>query len=393
MKIAYFDCFAGASGDMILGSLIDAGLDADRLTAELAKLPLTGYEISAKKVLKNGVSGTRFHVAVSAQDHSRGLADILKILEESSLGEAVKKTAADIFKNIARVEASIHNIPVDEVHFHEIGAVDSIIDIAGACIAINLLDIRAVYASRINVGEGFIDTIHGRLPVPAPATAGLLTGVPIYSSGIEAELTTPTGAAIISYFAKRFGPLPEIKIMSTGYGAGAMDLPVPNLLRLYIGESEERAGYESIVSIETNIDDMNPEFYQHVFERLLDAGALDVYTTPVMMKKSRPGVKLTVLAGAAARDALADIIFSETTTGGIRFSVMERIILDREVRRIHTRYGEISVKVFTSAGRVVTVSPEYEDCKRIARTMDVPLKQVYDEAKKIADSLHGRGNK
>jgi hypothetical protein len=284
------------------------------------------------------------------------------------------------------VEAKIHNKRIEDIHFHEIGAVDSIIDIAGACAALDMMGIDAVQCSRINVGEGFVKSEHGPLPVPAPATASLLLGVPIYSSGVQAELATPTGAAIIAHFAGRYGPLPDMKVRSVGYGAGMKDLPVPNLLRVYIGDDETQTGNETIIALETNIDDMNPEFYQHVFERLLETGALDVFTTPVMMKKTRPGVQLTVLAREESRDEITGIIFDETTTAGIRISRMDRVMLDREIRIINTRYGEVDVKFLSSGGRVVTVSPEYEDCRRIAKAKGVPLKTVYDEAKKMADS-------
>jgi pyridinium-3,5-bisthiocarboxylic acid mononucleotide nickel chelatase len=387
MKTAYFDCFSGISGDMILGALIDAGLDADRLRAELAKLPLSGYEITAERVLKNGIYGTRFSVKVAPQRHHRSLTDIMKILDDSGLADGVRRRAAAIFTKIAEVEAAIHGVPVEEVHFHEIGAIDSIIDVTGACVALDLMGIGAVYASRINTGEGFVETAHGTLPVPAPATAALLTGVPVYSSGIRAELATPTGAAIIAHTAQGFGPMPEMTIERAGYGAGYKDLPVPNLLRVFIGKSGPSAAYESVIAIETNIDDMNPEFYQHASERLLESGALDVFTTQVIMKKSRPGVMLTVLCREESRDTLSRIIFEETTTAGLRYNRMERMVLDREGRRVMTPFGEIGVKVMTSAGRIITMSPEYEECRRIARANNVPLKQVYDEARKAAGSL------
>jgi uncharacterized protein (TIGR00299 family) protein len=387
MKIAYFDCFSGVSGDMILGALIDAGLDPGDLRKALAGIPLSGYEISAEKAVKNGITGTRFNVTVSGKQRERNLSDILKIIHESSLKEPAKKSAGDIFRNIARVEANIHSKKIEEIHFHELGAVDSIIDIAGACAALDMMGIDIVHCSRINVGEGFVKSEHGLLPVPAPATASLLLGVPIYSSGAQAELATPTGAAIIAHFSKQYGPMPDMKARSVGYGAGMKDLAAPNLLRVFIGEGGIQAGRETIVALETNIDDMNPEFYQHVSERLLESGAMDVYTTPVIMKKTRPGVQLTVLAREETQEALTGIIFEETTTAGIRINRMERVALDREMRTIRTRFGEIGVKLLYSGGRVVTASPEYEDCRRLAKSEGVPLKEVYDEAKKIAGDL------
>jgi uncharacterized protein (TIGR00299 family) protein len=387
MKIAYFDCFSGVSGDMILGALIDAGLDPGDLRKALAGIPLPGYEITAQKVVKSGITGTKFNVVTSGTQRERNLSDILKLIDESSLKEPVKKSAGGIFREIAGVEAKIHDKKIEEIHFHEVGAVDSIIDIAGACAALDMMGISSVQCSRINVGQGFVESEHGLLPVPAPATAALLLGVPVYSSGVQAELATPTGAAIIAHFAGRYGPLPDMKVRSVGYGAGMKDLPVPNLLRVYIGEGEIKAASETIIALETNIDDMNPEFYQHVFERLLESGAMDVYTTPVIMKKTRPGVQLTVLAREDKRDELTGIIFEETTTAGIRISRMERTALEREMRKVSTRFGEVGVKLLYSGGRVVTVSPEYEDCRRIAKAEGVPLKAVYDDAKKAADSL------
>ncbi len=387
MKIAYFDCFSGVSGDMVLGALIDAGADFDALKKILSTVPLSGYELSAEKVLKNGIGGTRLKVKTSGNQNERHLSDIISLISTSSISEKAKQWAGDIFRLIAGVEAGIHGKKTEEIHFHEIGAVDSIIDIAGACAALDMMGIGAVHCSRINVGGGFVKTGHGTLPVPAPATAKLLAGVPVYSSGIEAELATPTGAAIMKYFAKSFGPLPDMTVRSVGYGAGMKDLPVANLLRVYIGEDEMREGYDRILSLETNIDDMNPEFYQHVCERLFEAGALDVFTTAIIMKKGRPGTQLTVLAREERREALTEIIFAETTTAGIRAGRLERTVLDREMRRVATRFGEIPVKVLSRGGRVVSVSPEYEECRKIAKERQVPLKEVYDEAKKTAAAL------
>ena len=383
MKIAYFDCFSGVSGDMILGALIDAGLDPDALRQALAGISLSGYEISVEKVAKNGIAATRFNVIVSGHQHGRHLSDILDIINASPLNDRVKQSAGDIFRNIGRVEAEIHHVDIEEIHFHEVGAVDSIIDVTGACLAFDLMCIEDVYCSRINVGEGFVNTAHGVLPVPAPATASLLRGVPVYSSGIRTELATPTGAAIMAHFSRSFGPLPEMKIRSVGYGAGMKDLSQPNLLRVFIGEDEKKSGRETILSLETNIDDMNPEFYGYVIERLLEAGALDAYATPVVMKKTRPGILLTVLAREDAADRMMKLIFEETTTAGIRYQKLTRLILNRETKRVSTRYGDIAVKILSDGDRVLTISPEYEDCRRAAKEAGVPLKLVYEEAKKI----------
>ena len=387
MKIAYFDCFAGVSGDMIIGSLIDAGLDFDTLKDSLAGLPLSGYEIAANKIEKNGILCTRFLVKSSGNETPRSLTQILNIIHSSGLKDTIKETAGAIFKNIAAVEAKIHNKKIEDIHFHEIGAVDSIIDIVGAAAAVDILGLDSIYASRINLGGGVVNTSHGLLPVPAPATAELLINVPVYSSGIQAELATPTGAAIMSYLTKEFGNMPDMKIVNVGYGAGARDLPIPNVLRVFLGNIEIKANYEKIVSLETNIDDMNPEFYQYIGDRLFQSGALDVFTTPVMMKKSRPGVQLTVLSAEDKKDILMDLLFNETTTAGVRMITMERKILERRMERVQTLYGPVSIKVFTSNGNITTITPEYEECREIAIQRGVPLKQVYDAAKKEAFSL------
>jgi pyridinium-3,5-bisthiocarboxylic acid mononucleotide nickel chelatase len=387
MKVAYFDCSAGVSGDMLIGSLIDAGLDFDALRDSLSRLPLPGYELAVNKVKKNGVSGTRFLVSTPKNADPRSLSQILTIIASSSLKDSIKEAAGAVFKKIGTVEAKIHNKNIEDIHFHEIGAVDSIIDIVGSAIAFDILSLDRIQASPVNLGEGFVNTGHGLLPVPAPATAALLLNVPVYSNGIQAELATPTGAALISYFAKHFGSMPDMRVHSIGYGAGAKDLQIPNLLRVYIGDAEINIGYEKIFSLETNIDDMNPEFYGYISETLFLSGALDVYTTPVIMKKSRPGVKLTVLSMEENRDRLMDLIFKETTTAGVRISSMERKVLERSVRQVETQYGAIGVKILISEGSIITVSPEYEDCRAIAQKQGVPLKRVYEAAKKEALSL------
>jgi uncharacterized protein (TIGR00299 family) protein len=384
MKAAYFDCFSGISGDMIVGSLIDAGLDLARLREALSTLPLTGYEIYADRVEKNGILATRFRVESSGNKAHRNLTLITEMLDSSGLDAMVKEHASSVFRSLASAEAKIHGRKIEDVYFHEIGAVDSIIDVVGAAAGLQLLGIEAVYSSRINVGEGLAETEHGTLPVPAPATVELLAGVPVYSSGIRAELATPTGAAVIAYFAKRFGSLPAMKVYQTGYGAGARDLSIPNVLRVFIGEIEEEEPCERIAVLETNIDDMNPEFYPHISERLFEAGALDVYTTPVIMKKSRPGVQLTVLSPPGSEQALLGVIFSETTTAGVRIRMQERVTLERHTQIIQTAFGPVSVKVLERGGRVFTVAPEYEECRAVASGRGIPLKQVYDEVKKQA---------
>jgi len=381
MKIAYFDCFSGISGNMIIGALIDAGLDPAILEAELKKLPVAGYSLSVKKVLKNGISGTHFSVITDEHHSHRSLSHITGIINDSGLDPWVKEQALAVFTDIGTVEARIHGVPVDEIHFHEIGAVDSIVDITGAMIALKELDIAVVESSAVHLGSGFIKTQHGLLPVPAPATAELLKSIPVFSKNIEGELTTPTGAALIVHLARRFGPIPAMKIHRTGYGAGTHDLPIPNLLRVHIGETQESdIDTDDILVMECNIDDMNPQYYQHIFQTLLDRGALDVFITPIIMKKGRPASLLTVLCTQENAETLQDILFRESTTSGIRIHASSRKILKRSFVKIETKYGIVSVKVHEKDGEVITIAPEYEDCRRIAEEKNVPLKEVCREA-------------
>jgi len=381
MKIAYFDCFAGISGDMIIGAFIDSGVDFNTLKNELDKLNVKDYGLKSSVVLKNGIRGTKFDVIVREQKHHRNLQDITKIITESSLDNDIKKRSVAIFTDIARVEANVHGKTISEVHFHEVGALDSIIDIVGAVIALKLSGIERVYCSPVNTGSGFAETAHGTLPVPAPATAELLRGIPVYSSGIRCELTTPTGAAIISNFAEDFGEMPEMKISKTGYGAGTKDLSMPNLLRIFTGDmADEEYLTDHVIMCETNIDDMNPELYQHISQCLFKKGALDVFYTPVIMKKERPALVLNILAEENNIDPLLDILFRETTSSGVRLNKMMRKKLHREIVPIDTRYGKINVKVHRKGGKIVTISPEYEDCRKIAEEKGIPLNEVYDES-------------
>ena len=324
MKIIYFDCFAGAGGDMILGALIDAGLSVEDLKEELSQLSLSGYEIRAEKSIKKGISGTKFHVNVSHDHHHRSLNDILKIIDGSSLSDDVKGQSKKIFTRLAEAEGKIHNKPVEEIHFHEVGAVDSIIDIVGTVIGLDRLDIREVRVSRIHVGTGFLECAHGTLPVPPPATLELLKNIPVYSTGIESELVTPTGAAILSTLSSCFGEIPSMCIEKTGYGLGSRDLTIPNVLRILVGETDDNYDVDTVQLIETNIDDMNPQFYEYIIESLFAHGAKDVFLTPIIMKKNRPGVVLSVLASPEKIDELIDIIFQETTTLGVRISEVKK---------------------------------------------------------------------
>ncbi len=383
MTLAYFDCFSGISGDMTLGALVDAGVSIDALRAELAKLDLPGYEIKSEKVKRSGISATKVHVIIDQKDQkSRHLSEIEKIIEDSSLSLPVKKKSSLIFKRLAEAEAKVHATTPDKIHFHEVGAVDAIVDIVGSVIGLELLGVSQTMISAINVGSGMVQTTHGLLPVPAPATAELLTNIPLYQSTTQFELTTPTGAAIISTIGSSFGPMPPMKVARIAYGAGDKDFPGhPNVLRLMIGEPVAGYDEDTSVVIETNIDDMNPQIYDYLIEKLMQQGAQDVYLTPIIMKKGRPAVLLSVLADKARTDAVLDTLFRETTSIGVRIQNVGRKKLTRDVREVDTVYGKIRIKISRRGNEILTITPEYEDCRRIAEERQIPLKQVMEEAK------------
>lgn len=385
MKIAYFDCFSGASGDMILGSLLDAGLPFKDLKRELDKLKLSDYRIQAKKKSKNHISGTKFDVHVSGSHRHRNLKDILKIIDDSTLNDCIKKQSKSIFTRLAEVEAKIHNLPIQDVHFHEVGAVDAIVDIVGAVTGMYLLGIEKIQVSKLHVGTGMVACTHGKLPVPAPATMALLKDIPIYSTGIEEEMVTPTGAAILSTLSSHFGELPEMTVEKIGYGLGSKELSIPNILRVCIGDSKSAFQEDFVRLIETNIDDMNPQFYDHIMQLLYADGAKEVFLTPVYMKKNRPGTLLSVIASADKVDALIEIIFQETTTLGVRISnVKKRKVLKREMLTVASPWGEVKVKVRTISEDKKIISPEYDDCQKLAKKHKIPIQKIYEEVKHIA---------
>ena len=385
MRIAYFDCFSGASGDMILGSLIDAGLSAQRLRRELKKLRIPTVHLKAEKVLKRGLAATQVTVEGRNEKRShRNLKEILKIIERSSVEVGVKEKSAEIFERIALVEGKIHRMSKEEIHFHELGGLDSIVDIVGSVWGIRQLGIEKIYVSKVNVGGGFVTCEHGVLPVPAPATLSLMEGKPIYSSGVVRELFTPTGAAILTTLGSEFGSMPLINVDRIGYGAGRDDLPHPNLLRLIIGTSGSASGKERVVVVETNIDDMNPQFYDYVMERLFAMEVLEVFVTPVLMKKNRPGQLLTVICPSEKLSSVTTFLLRETTTLGLRWHEEERAKTDREILPLRTKYGRIRFKLARWEGKVINLSPEYEDCKRLALEKRVPLKEIFEEARKEA---------
>src|SRR5467141_2546591 len=384
MKLAYFDCFSGISGDMTLGALVDAGCDLEHLRAELRGLQVLGWNLTAEKVWKNGMAATYIKVETEDQSKHRSLGAILEVLQKSQLAPEVRHRSAEIFVKLGEAEARVHDVPLEKIHFHEVGAVDAIVDIVGACIGFHTLGIEKFACSALNVGGGTAKMAHGVLPVPAPATANLLQGKPTYSNGVEKELVTPTGAAIVATLCSSFGPQPPMSVSAIGYGAGTADLEgQPNVVRIMIGEAAEKtvAGFDEEISvIEANLDDMNPQIYGYFQEKALAAGALDVFTTPVQMKKNRPGTLLTVLCRPADVQALMSLIFAETTTFGVRTYAAQRRVLPRESVSVKTKFGEVRVKLSRVNGRILHVAPEYDDCRKLAVEENVPLQRVINEA-------------
>lgn len=379
---------------MILGALIDAGLAQERLQAELAKLPLSGYTLAVRPVKKQGIRGTKVDVILTQEDQpARHLHDIETIIDSSTLEAAIKEKSRQIFYRLAEAEAAVHQQPLSRVHFHEVGAVDAIIDVVGAVCGLSLLGVTRIYASPINVGSGTVRAAHGILPVPAPATAELLKGKPIYARAVSGELTTPTGAAIITTLAEDFGPLPPLRIARIGYGAGTRDWPEqPNLLRLFLGTEAEQAEQDTVTILETNIDDMNPELYPYLMDRLFAAGALDVSLTPVFMKKNRPATQITVLAPPERGDALARILLRETSTYGVRLYEARRIKVQRFHKTVTTPWGAVQVKFGRIGGEGIShISPEYESCREVAERTGVPLQEVYRQALAAAQAENVAG--
>jgi hypothetical protein len=384
MRQAYLDCFSGISGDMFVGALLDLGLPLEFLLAELKKIPLGSYEFKRTRALRGHLVGTRIEILIPAEQPRRKLGDIAALIVDSALSSSVKQRVLDVFNRLAEAEGKLHNLPPTEVHFHETGAVDSIIDIVGTCVGLELLDIARLTCSPVNVGSGSVQAAHGSLPVPAPAALELLKDVPIYSSGIEGELVTPTGAALITTLAAGFGPIPAMKVERIGYGAGAREIPgQPNLARLLLGQSAEAVtaqpgapGDEVVSVIEANVDDMSPQLYGFFVDQALAAGALDVTCTPIQMKKNRPGLLVSVLCTPETSEALAQMLFEQTTTIGVRIYEARRKVLDRQLVSVETPYGPVKIKVARREGKVLNVAPEYEDCQRLATEKGVPLKQV-----------------
>jgi len=419
MRIAYLDCFSGISGDMFLGALIDAGVVPSIFQQAVDALSI-GAQLEISQVNRSGISATKVDVIVKGQkdapradepsashqhshhanhvhhdhkhdhvrhehQHGRGLTEIREIIGKAALNQSAKRTAIAIFEKLGEAEAKIHDVPIEDIHFHEVGAVDALVDITCAAVGAEALNVGEIVCSPLNVGGGTVTCAHGTFPVPAPATVELLKNVPVYSSGLQSELVTPTGAAIVRTLATRFASFPEMKIEKAGYGAGTRDFSAhANVLRITIGEAASKlaanTSQETISILEANLDDLNPQVFGYVMDCLLEAGAVDVFGTPVQMKKNRPGNLLTVLAKPDDSDKLTQIIFAETTTLGVRRREEKRQVLARKWQTVPTRFGDVRIKIASLNGTVTSYAPEYEDCRRIAAQHRVPLKLVMQEA-------------
>jgi pyridinium-3,5-bisthiocarboxylic acid mononucleotide nickel chelatase len=383
MKTIYFDLVSGASGDMILGALVDAGLPFAVLRDALGGLDLPEFELTQERVLRGAFAATKIHVKTADTAHSRGLAEIVQIIATSHLPAVTQTRALRVFRRIAEAEAGIHDVPVEKVHFHEIGAVDTIVDVAGALMALELLGIEHVAVSPVPLGRGMLTGAHGRMPLPAPATVALLRGVPVVGVDVPLETVTPTAAALLAELADSFGPIPAMRLTAVGYGAGSRTAPEPNVLRVLLGETSvasSGAENETLSLLETNIDDMTPEICGYVVERLLASGALDAYLTPILMKKVRPAVLLSVLCRPSQAAELRGLIFRETSTLGIRTQEVTRHCLARASVAVDTPYGRVRVKVAQLEGSDSKAAPEYEDCRQVAQAGGVPLRSVYEAA-------------
>lgn len=385
-SILYLSCFSGVSGNMVVGALLDAGLPEKALRDMVSALPVSGYHLKIETVKKCGIKATHFDVTLDPAEHHarRHLADISKLIKAADLSAAVKQRSIAVFTKLAEAEAKVHGTTVEKIHFHEVGAVDAIIDIVGTVFGLETLGIEKVYAGSLRTGCGFIQCAHGVTPIPVPATAELLTGIPYTQGDIEKELLTPTGAALLAVLCDGFGDRPEGFIAeATAYGAGSLDLVVPNVLRAEVGffQALEKPG---LLVLETNLDDCNPQIFDYVMERLFKAGALDVWLTPIQMKKNRPAVTLSVLAPAALQTEVEKIIFAETTTIGIRCYAVQRTVAERREEAVDTPWGSVRVKSSAINGAVCSVTPEYDDCRKLAEASGVPLKEILQGARSAA---------
>ena len=406
MKILYYDCFSGISGDMHLGAMIDLGVDPDGLIEQLGKLDLSGYELRITKDQRKGISGTKVDVILDGDNHHqnhghhhahdhdhqhphRNLEDITKIIQTSELSNAVKERSIRMFRRLAEAEGKIHDQPIEKVHFHEVGAVDSIVDIVGAAVCLEMLAPDIIYSSPVELGGGFVKCEHGTFPVPAPATAEILTGIPVKSGAVPFETTTPTGALIIACNAEEFGPMKNLRISKTAYGIGNRDTDIPNVLRVHLAEPLDQGDSSPETRkawiMECNIDDMNPEMYGYVMEILFDLGADDVFITPIIMKKARPASKLTVLCPPDKKQVLTEALLTHTTSLGVRSYEVDKTMLEREYTKLKTKYGEVTVKTAIYRGKHLKSKPEYEDCIRLAREHGIPAQKIYEEISRQAN--------
>jgi uncharacterized protein (TIGR00299 family) protein len=383
-RVVYFDCPSGASGDMVLGALVDVGVSVEALRAELGKLRVAGWTIGAREVMRGAFRATKVDVTVERGAHHehRRLGDIAGILGASGLAPAIVADATRIFTRLAEAEARVHGSTVEQVHFHEVGAIDAIVDVTGAVIGLHLLGAEAVHVSALPVGGGFVEGAHGRIPIPGPGTAELLRGFPVVDTGVRAELVTPTGAAILTTLATGAGRMPAMTVARVGYGAGSADLPeTANVLRCFVGETAEAGAVETVAQVETTIDDMSPQLYEPLMDRLFEVGALDVFLTPVIMKRSRPGTVLTALCPPDRVGELSRVLFEESPTIGVRWSEVARTRLAREMVTLPTAYGAVTFKVSRLQGRVITVTPEFAEVARIAREKSLPVREILDQAR------------
>ena len=395
MRLLYFDCIAGISGDMALGALIDAGADLEPIRKGLEGLPVESFELDVEQVESGGIRATKVNVRTSTDGLIRTYASVRSLLDMAEMPLDAKAMAQRIFRRLAEAEAMVHRRDLDQVTFHEVGAVDSIVDIVGTSLALASLKVDRVFASAVPTGMGMVKTEHGLLPIPAPAVMELLRGAPIYSRNVSVELVTPTGAAILAALVEGFGEIPHMRIEHVGYGAGSARLDFPNVVRVVVGEADPSAtaaaetvsGSELV--LETNVDDLNPELYAYVLERLFAAGAQDAWLTPIVMKKGRPAVTISVLASPSREEAIRQVLFRETGTLGIRSSVVDKQALEREWVEVATRHGSVRVKIGRLEGNTVTVAPEFEDCVTVAREAGVPAREVYEEATRLAREAIG----
>lgn len=390
MQAVYLDCFSGISGNMILGALLDIGLPESELRGALDQLKVSGYELSIASVSKCGVSATYVDVVLTKKQHHRHLPDIIKIIDEAALPLEVKEKSKAVFMKLAEAEAKVHGTTVQKIHFHEVGAVDAIVDVVGAVFGFHYLGIEKIYVSKLNVGGGFVRCSHGLMSVPAPATVELLKGIPYYAGEIKKELVTPTGAAITAALAASFGDMPShFTTEKIGYGAGTWDLEIPNVLRIHLGTLSARAATSEAIVVETNIDDLNPQNYDYIMDRLFENGALDVWLTPIIMKKGRPAVTLSVLIPETDEclRRISATLFAETTTLGMRHYKVQRTMADRKFVQIELPWGKVNVKYGIYQGQICNYAPEYEDCRRIAEAHGIPLKAVQQAAINEASKL------